>query len=241
MQRTALYLGTALAGGLWAVPAVFAQAPTSSLLLRVQAPPVEDPASGGPALVQPHALRAVSMFAVAPAEARLFQEHDLIQIVVRETSTARSHHELETEKDWALRGAVQEWPDLNWDNLVEGWLQAGNPANLPGVDVRVSKDFDGDGDYRRRDDFTARLTAEVVQVLPNGNLILESRTQMKQDDEEFVLKVTGICRSDDVTAANLIQSSQLHDLKVEKINKGELKKANEKGILAKFLDAVFAF
>ncbi len=241
MQRTTLFLGTALAGGLWAAPAAFAQAPTSSLLIRVQGPPPEDLTSGGPGSIQPHALRAVSMFAVAPAEARLFQEHDLIQIVVRETSTARSHHELETEKDWALRGEVNQWPDLNFDNLLEGWLRPGNPANLPGVDVRVNKDFSGEGDYRRRDDFTARLTAEVIQVLPNGNLILESRTQMKQDDEEFVLKVTGICRSEDVTAANLIQSSQLHDLKVQKINKGELKKANEKGIIAKFLDAVFAF
>jgi flagellar L-ring protein precursor FlgH len=218
-----------------------AQAPTSSLLIRAQAPPPGDPALGGPDLVQPHGLRAVSMFAVQPAEARIFQVHDLIQIVVRETSTARSRHALETEKDWALLAEVDQWPNLNFDNLFEGWLRPGNPANLPGVEVGVSKDFNGDGDYARRDDFTARLTAEVLQVLPNGNLILESRTRMKQDDEEFVLKVTGICRSEDVTAANLIQSSQLHDLKVEKVNKGELKKANERGILAKILDTIFAF
>ena len=241
MQRIAgIITCTALAGALTAAPS-FAQAPSSSLLLRAHGPPVEDPASGGPGLNQPHALRAVSMFAVAPAEDRLFQVHDLIQIVVRETSTARSHHELETEKDYRLAGEVNQWPNLDWSNLADGWLRPGNTEHLPAVDVRFTKDFEGDGDYARRDDFTARLTAEIVQVLPNGNLILESRTQMKQDDEQFVLKVTGICRSEDVTAANLIQSSQLHDLKVEKINKGELKKANEKGILAKFLDAVFAF
>ena len=84
------------------------------------------------------------------------------------------------------------------------------------MDLKFTKDFEAEGEYARRDNFTARLTAEVLQVLPNGNLILESRTQMKQDQEAFTLKVTGTCRPEDVTPANTILSSQLHDLKIEK-------------------------
>ena len=53
--------------------------------------------------------------------------------------------------------------------------------------------------------------------------------------------MTGICRPEDVSPANTILSNQIHDLEVEKIHKGELKKANEKGIISKFLDFLFAF
>ena len=81
----------------------------------------------------------------------------------------------------------------------------------------------------------------MLQILPNGNLILESRTRMKQDNEEFILKVTGICRPEDVTPANTILSSQLYDLMVDKVNNGELKKANEKGFFTQVLDLLFAF
>ena len=47
-----------------------------------------------------------------------------------------------------------------------------------------------------------------------------------------MLKVTGICRPEDVTPANTVLSSQLHDLKIEKMHKGELKEAAEPGLTA---------
>ncbi len=74
-----------------------------------------------------------------------------------------------------------------------------------------------------------------------GSLVLEVRSHIKTDEEESTIKVTGICRPEDVTAANTILSNQLHDLKIEKMHEGELKKANEKGIIAKVLDTIFAF
>jgi flagellar L-ring protein precursor FlgH len=213
-------------------PAVVPAA-SSSLLVQVQARPG--------ASAEPHALRSVSMFAIAPAESRIFHEHDLIQIIVRESTAAKSIHETDTEKKVAFKGAVTQWPDLQLANLLQGMIHAGSTENLPQVDLKFTKEFEGEGEYKRRDDFTARLTSEVLQVLPNGNLVLESRTRMKQDQEEFTLKVTGICRPDDVTPANTILSSQLHDLKVEKVATGMLKKANEKGLFTQVFDFLFAF
>src|SRR5688572_12448623 len=50
----------------------------------------------------PHALRAVSMFAIAPPAPRMFELHDLVQIIVRESSQAKSESELETDKESKL-------------------------------------------------------------------------------------------------------------------------------------------
>ncbi|MHC4416529.1 MAG: flagellar basal body L-ring protein FlgH [Planctomycetota bacterium] len=213
--------------------------PTSSLLARPGAGQAAPPAAGGP-----HELQAVSMFAVAEPETRPFQKHDLIQIVVRETSLAKSSQELETEKEAKLEGEITAWPTFQLDELYDLIIKAGretDAADLPKLDAQFKKEFTGDGEYERRDDFTARLTAEVIEVLPNGNLVLESRTRIKTDEEESTLKVTGICRQEDVTLANTILSNQLHDLRIEKIHHGELKKTNEKGLITKILDAIFAF
>ncbi|MHC4082181.1 MAG: flagellar basal body L-ring protein FlgH [Planctomycetota bacterium] len=227
-----------------------ADAPSSSLLTRARsaaiagAPPADAGGVSGtmPALaVEPHALRGVSMFAIAPAAARIFHEHDLIEIIVRETSSAKSTQELETEKESKYNGRVTQWPDLSLDDLFNGVIKAGNTDDLPQVDLQFKKDFSGEGEYERRDDFTARLTAEIIEILPNGNLILESRTRIKTDEEETMIKVTGICRSDDVSPVNTVLSTQLHDLKIEKVNKGQIKKSSEKGIFTKALDFLFAF
>ncbi len=231
-QEESLVLG----GGQDQPAASGAAAASSSLLVQAQTNAV----SGGPS-AEPHALRAVSMFAISPAESRIFHAHDLIQIIVRESTAAKSKHELETEKDVTFKGAVNQWPDLQLSSLLNGWVRAGTTDQLPQVDLTFTKDFQGDGEYQRRDDFTARLTSEVPQILPNGNLILESRTRMDQDGESFTLKVTGTCRPEDVTPANTVLSSQLHDLKVEKITTGELTNANEKGLFTKIIDFLFAF
>lgn len=215
--------------------AVVEESPTSSLMAR--------PGNGAPPAPNepPHALRSMSMFAIAPPRPRTFQVHDLVQIIVRETSQAKSSQELETKKDSKIDGGVDAWPHFDLVDMLNLKLQDGTGENLPQVKVNFSKDFKGEGDYDRKDDLTARLTAEVIQVLPNGNLVLEARTNIKTDKETQSMKATGVCRPSDITAANTILSNQLHDLTIEKMHGGELRDASQKGIIAKILETVFAF
>lgn len=183
----------------------------------------------------------LSLFAVEAPEARLFAIHDLVQIIVRETSRARRSQDLETQKDWELDGRIAAWPDFDLVDLLQLQLRASDTSDLPRLRMNFGKDFTGEGEYERRDDMTDRLTAEVIEILPNGNLILEARTSIMTDKETSVMKVTGICRPDDVTPANTVLSNQIHDLVIERMHDGELKQAAEKGIIAKVLETVFAF
>lgn len=212
------------------------ESPSSSLMVTtpVQAP---SPTTNEP----PHALRSTSMFAIAPPQPRKFRVHDLVQIIVRETSQAKSSQDLETKKDFNIAGKVGAWPHFSLSDLLQLQMRGGNNSNLPAVNLDFTKDFKGEADYERKDDLTARLTAEIIEVLPNGNLVLEARTHIKTDKEEQMMKATGICRPDDITAANTILSNQLHDLTIEKTHRGELRDAGQKGIIAKVLETVFAF
>jgi flagellar L-ring protein precursor FlgH len=209
--------------------------PSNSMMRRVVNHRAASAESSG------HALRDISPIAIVPVEPREFAPHDLVQIIVRETSRATSSQELEAGKEYVLDGKISAWPSFQLSDLLEMQLRGSDTSNLPELKLDFEKDFEGDGEYEREDDFTARLTAEVVEVLPNGNLVLEARTNIQTDQEVATLKVTGICRAADVTSANTVLSNQLHDLKVEKVHEGELKKASEKGIIAKVLDAIFAF
>lgn len=212
-------------------------APSSSLLATT--PVIQNPRNDRE--YKPHALRDVSLFAVAPPEPREFVVHDLVQIIVRETSTAKSSSELETKKETEIDGKVPQWPDFNLQDLLDLSLRAGDDSDNPALNLQFSKDFQGEGDYERKDDLSARITAEVMEVLPNGNLVLEARTYIKTDKEEQSMKVTGICRPEDITTLNTINSNQVHDLVIEKVHKGELKDAGKKGILTKALETIFAF
>jgi len=209
---------------------------SSSLLARSVAHEVDDAAGSGAARPV-----TISLFAVKAPEARLFAVHDLVQIIVRETSKAKRSQELETEKDFSLDGKISAWPDFDLMDLLQLQLRASDTSDLPKLGLEFNKEFTGEGEYERKDDLSDRLTAEVIEILPNGNLILEARTSIRTDKEESVMKVTGICRPDDVTPANTVLSNQIHDLVIERMHEGELQQSTEKGIIAKVLETVFAF
>jgi flagellar L-ring protein FlgH len=221
-----------------AIPALAGEAAPSSSLL-VTTPVTPNPRNEKD--YQPHALRDVSLFAIAPPEPREYVVHDLVQIIVRETSTAKSSSDLETEKETKLDGKVPQWPNLNLEDLLRLTVHQSDDSDNPALKLDFTKEFSGEGDYERKDDFSARITAEVIEVLPNGNLVLEARTYIKTDKEEQSMKVTGICRPEDITPLNTVLSNQIHDLTIDKVHQGELREANKKGLFTKVLETVFAF
>lgn len=216
------------------------ETPSASLLTKSGNRPVLN-SEGNPVTGPRHALRSVSLFAIPKPEPPTFQVHDLIQIVVRETSRAKSTQDRETKKDWKLEGKIPAWPDLTLTDLLNLYIPAGRTTNTPSLKMDVTKDFTGEGEYERKDDLTARVTAEVIEVLPNGNIVLEARTTVQTDEEINTIQVTGTCRPEDVTASNTVQSHQIHNLVIRKMHEGELKEVTERGLIAKVLDFIFAF
>ena len=82
-----------------------------------------------------HALRSVSMFAVTVPKPRTFNKHDLIEIVVRETSRVEARHRLDAEKDYTLDGKISAWPEMRLSDLLQLQLQAGRSTDLPELGV----------------------------------------------------------------------------------------------------------
>jgi flagellar L-ring protein FlgH len=209
---------------------------SGNLLVNTPASVTVD-AAGKPA----SALRSVSLFAIAPMEPRTYREHDLVQIIVRETSQAKSSQDLNAKKDAKLTAKVPKWPAIQLEDILNLQMYGGRNTNMPEAEVAATKDFKSSGDYTRKDDLSARVTAEVIEVLPNGNLVLEARTCIKMDEEEKSMRVTGICRPEDITPANTVLSNQIHDLNIHEEHEGELPRNASKGIIAKVLDMIFAF
>jgi flagellar L-ring protein FlgH len=228
-------------GGLAAV--VGASASAQSLYTQVQpaAPPDREaelqtePTDGTPSL------QSVSLYAVEPPEPRSFQTEDLITIIISERTNSESTQTLETEKRTQLSGSVTSTIDLI--KLLQLRLQQGRDQtdDLPEVGVSFDNRYEGEGEYERDDRLTARVTARVVEVKPNGNLLLEARTTVRTDDEEKVILVSGVARTEDVTAANSVLSNQMYDLRVDIQHAGRVKEAADKGIVSRVLDTLFAF
>ena len=204
-----------------------------SLFLR---PPPEveaDAPEATPAIV------GVSMFYVQPPQPRLFQRHDIVHVIVNENSSATSTQTLETVKELQIDNQLQGV--LDPIQLLELRLQAATLQNLQLLQAETTNEFIGEGQYDRQDDLRARIAAEVVDVKPNGTMLLRARKVIGTDEERRTMTLTGTVRNTDVTDEGTVLSSQIADLVIEVTNDGEVRKGAKKGVITKALEAIFNF
>lgn len=230
-MRSAVFMLIVLAGG------AAASGQTSSLYL---APPQPFERVNGELVNS--ALQQASYTAVIPLPPRKFALHDLVTIVVRESSNASSEGKLETTKDLSVEGEIKDFPNLNLKDLLQLRLKGGalHDPN-PKLGISYTNEYKGDGNYERKDEVVFRITARVIDVKPNGTLALEARKFIENDDEKLTITLTGFCRPEDVAADNTVLSTQMFDLRVSKQHQGEVRNAQKKGLLTKVLDFVFNF
>jgi flagellar L-ring protein precursor FlgH len=183
-------------------------------------------------------LKDVSFFAVPEPEPRTIKKHDLITVIVREQSQFSSEAETDTKKDGSIDARLEQFIKLDLDDLQ---LKPMIGQTLPEVKASYQRDFKGEGSVERSDSFTARLTAEVVDVKPNGTLVLQARKTIRTDEEEQVFVLSGVCRAEDVMTDNTVLSTQLYDLELTKTHKGAVRDASKRGWIPKLLDAINPF
>lgn len=180
-----------------------------------------------------------SMLYVRPPEPRTYMAHDLITIIIDETSKQAASQTLDTAKDVqssvGINALIDPW------QLLELRLRQGDLSNQTLLDLTTKNQFKGEGDYERSDKFSARITAEVLEVKPNGTLVLQATKVIEKDNETQTLVLSGVARQEDVTNRNTIMSSQMANLSLTVKNEGDVRDAADKGLLTRVLEAVFNF
>ena len=80
----------------------------------------------------------------------------------------------------------------------------------------------GDGSVNRSETISLTLAALVTKVLPNGNLIIEGRSETVINAEMRELTVAGIVRPEDITSSNTIKHTQIAEARISYGGKGDL-------------------
>lgn len=116
-----------------------------------------------------------------------------------------------------------------------------DPGTLPNIALAPNDSFSGSGNVSDTNVFEARIAVLVVDVLPNGNLIVEGARKVEVSGETQYVVMKGIVRKDDVAPDNSVMSFNIVNATVELLGDGDLMTAQRKGWLNQLLDAVNVF
>ncbi|WP_428650607.1 flagellar basal body L-ring protein FlgH [Roseibium sp.] len=118
------------------------------------------------------------------------------------------------------------------------------PAGMAASDlanVNSSSNFKGDGSVDRNETLQTTVAAVVTQVLPNGNLVIEGRQEVRVNFEVRELIVAGIVRPEDITANNRIASEQIAEARIGYGGRGQITTVQQPRVGNQVLDILLPF
>ena len=110
---------------------------------------------------------------------------------------------------------------------------------LKAASIGGSDSFKADGSATSKNSTNANVTVTVVDVQPNGNLVLEGTQSIWNNKNEHKITFKGICRPEDVTANNTIPSTKIAGATVRFDGKGPLNAKQRQGILTQIFNFLF--
>ncbi|MBX3388946.1 MAG: flagellar basal body L-ring protein FlgH [Phycisphaeraceae bacterium] len=215
-------------------PVASASGQASAAPLYAAAPP---PESSATASAQP--LQDFSLFYVTAPKPKSYVKNDLITILIDEQSTSTTTADADQEKKLNFNASLEHFIDLT--QLYGLRLQTSPRSPIAQVDLNANPKWKAQGSYDRADKLAAKITATIIDIKPNGVLVLEAKKTVTKDNEVTTIVLTGNVRTADVTTSNTVLSSQLADLIVSMHNEGDVRDSTNKGWIPRLLDTVFAF
>ena len=165
-------------------------------------------------------------------DTRARQVNDLVTIQVVENISASGTADSALAKDSG--GSASLGSLFGLEKKLPGFI---DPTALAGTKAKT--DFKGSGATNRAGQLTANVTGRVVEVLPNGDLVVEGIREMDINGDRQVLVLTGVVRPADVDPANVVRSTAVGQLRIRYFGQGLIRDNLKPGLLIRILNKVF--
>jgi flagellar L-ring protein FlgH len=148
----------------------------------------------------------------------------------------------------AEKTAAAKKSDTKADRSDDRSLSVPTIAGLPlkslqGTSLAASSStaFEGKGENSSENNFTGTLTVTVIEVYPNGNLLVSGEKQIGLKEGEEFVRFSGVVNPNTITASNSVQSTQVADARIEYKANGFLDTAQVMGWLGRFFLSFLPF
>jgi flagellar L-ring protein precursor FlgH len=160
---------------------------------------------------------------------------DLLTIVVRESTDIGQREKRALDKKSEFRGL------FNFNGKSSGNFPDKSASAELDTAGSSNRKFDGKAEFSSERDFVDRMTVSIVDVFPNGNLLVEGTRRRVVSGEERLLRVSGLVRPQDIGPGNIVESQFIANFQVSYDGKGTESKFTNQGWLSRAVNRVWPF
>lgn len=155
---------------------------------------------------------------------------DTLTINITERTQASKKSDTKAERSQSMDMSIPTILGLPFKSF-QGATLAADSANK----------FGGKGENSSTNDFISTITVTVIDVLPNGNLLVSGEKQIGLKSGEEFIRFSGVVNPNTITGANTVQSTQVADARIEFKANGFIDTAQVMGWLSRFFLSVMPF
>lgn len=158
---------------------------------------------------------------------------DPLTVIISETNISQFQSSTQNNKKETVNNGPNSVPLLDW--LKVGLLNTLTASSNSSTDQQLQTT----GQSQQRGTMTAKVAVLIKQVLPNGTLVVEGTRSVKFGRETQQVTLSGVCRVDDISTSNTIQSENLANAEIKSEGIGAIYKKQRQGFIAKILGWLF--
>ncbi len=181
----------------------------------------------------PLSMRQASLIHTEIPEARSMQKYDIIQVRVDELARWSSEGSSEKRKNATLNGVLNDWIKLNGLSRIQKDPQSDGDPQVQGS---LQETYRSEGTVETTERLTLNVAATIVDIQPNGNLVIEGHKTIQVNNEVWEVALAGTCRQQDIGRDNTITSDRVIDFTLKKKEAGPTRDAYRRGWMKKFYD-----
>lgn len=159
---------------------------------------------------------------------------DILTITISEDSTVDAEIERTLEKK-TKRSATFDGK-VGIDHII-----ADMPAFRFGTGTEYTNNLDGKAEYEDKRTFTDSITVVVVDIMPNGNLVVSGTRDRKIAGDIQIIEVSGIVRPSDISFDNTIESKRVANFNIVTKSKGISEPYVSPNWLGRIFDIIWPF
>jgi flagellar L-ring protein precursor FlgH len=165
-------------------------------------------------------------------DAKAVRLHDVVSIVVSESLAAATGGQVKNSRASSASSSLTS---------LFGKLKSSNSLqNLLGM--TAASGLTAQGQSTTNSSLTTTFGAEVVDVLPNGMLVVQATRQLTFSQQTQLIKLRGLVRPEDVSAQNQVQSTAMTDLELEVTGKGIVNDSTyRQNVVVRFIEKLLVF
>lgn len=161
---------------------------------------------------------------------------DIITIAITETASASKEAKTNTGRDTTINAGIPNFLGLENAGFLKNNMDLSKLIN-----ANVESTYAGTGSTSRKETLSATISAKVIEVLPNNNLLIEGRRNVRVNNEDQIIIIEGTVRPSDIGPDNVVNSIYIADARISYAGKGIISDRQSPGWLMNIVDKLWPF